>query len=302
MTVVDYPVLRESRHPTAAAAPEQADWLNWLELGGTAERTRDDYCWATDRLLEAWPKVAFANFDDSHLLYVLRRFPQASLKTRAAGFRSWFKWGVKTRRRLDNPCDLLPDFKPAAPPLIQVFTEAEERALESLPSPDGQLMTVLFEAGLRKSEAMNVRSGDFNLETRDLAVTRGAKGGKHRVVIITQRLAVAVDELRTLEGLNPGDYLWGTRERGGTDHSRPKLATPMQWWWRTRLEAAGVDYRKLHTTRHTFATRWRERGLPLDDLQAMLGHSDIKTTMMYRHTELRDIRKRMDALLPESET
>ncbi len=65
-------------------------------------------------------------------------------------------------------------------------------------------------------------------------------------------------------------------------------------WWRRSLETAGVRYRVPHTTRHTFATRWRRLGLAIDDLQILLGHASINTTAsVYLHTTVHDVAQRM---------
>jgi integrase/recombinase XerD len=295
---VDSDVLRESRFPDARAAREQADWLSWLEIGGLRTRTLDDYSWATDRLLEAFPSRRFKDFTDGDLLYVLRRFPPRSRRVRLAAFRSWFLWGVKTRRLNLNPVDLLPKIQRVPPTVISVFNEKEVRALKTLPTPAGQLMTILFELGLRKGEARHLRVEDFDFDRREVNVRRGTKGGKERVVVLSHECAHAIVELVTLEGLNPGDYLWATRPGGGRIvHDRPIGNSGFQIWWGTALANARVKYRKPHTTRHTYATTWRERGLPLDDLQLMLGHASIQTTSdLYVHTQVRDVRRRMEEL------
>jgi integrase len=304
LRMVDADPLRDSKFPGARAAREHADWLNWLEVGDRAVKTIKEYSLTGDLLLKAFPLKAFEEFTDGDLLYVLKKVPPGSRHMRTSALRSWFRWGIKTRRITANPCDLLPDIRKPKQKVVVVYTEAQERALESLPAPDGQLATVLFEAGLRKAEACHVRSRNFNLDTRELHLLEATKGGKERVVVISERLAIAIEELRILEGLSPSDFLWYTRP-GGTDknrHDRPKTDSGMQGWWERCVKASGVPYRKLHTTRHTYATRWRERGLPLDDLQLMLGHESVQTTSdLYVHTEVRDVRKRMDALLPETE-
>lgn len=296
--VVDSDPLRESRFPEARAAREQADWLSWLEIGGIRPRTLDDYSWATDRLLEAFPAKPFRGFTDGDLLHVLKQFPPRSRRVRLAAYRSWFLWGVKTRRLNLNPVDLLPKIQRVPPTVIEVFTEKETKALKTLPTPDGQLMTVLLELGLRKGEARNLRVEDFDFERREVNLTRGTKGGKERVVVLSQECLHAIVELVTLEGLNPEDYLWATKPGGGRiRHDRPIGNSGFQIWWGQSLGLARVKYRKPHTTRHTYATVWRERGLPLDDLQLMLGHASITTTSdLYVHTQVRDVRRRMDEL------
>jgi integrase/recombinase XerD len=296
---VGFDPLRESRFPEARAARDQADWLGWLEIGGTRPRTLDDYSWATDRLLEAFPSKAIGEFTDGDLLFVLKRFPPRSRRVRLAAFRSFFKWAVRTRRIDLNPVELLPEIKSVPPHVIEIFTPEEVQKLTTLGIPDGQLMTVLFEAGLRRSEARHIQLRDFDVKRREVKVTRGTKGGKERVVVMSHKLAFAVEELRELEGLNAKDHLWFSRPGGGSviKRDQPVSATSFRQWWVVAVGKASVRYLKPHTARHTYATFWREKGLPLDDLQMMLGHSSISTTSnLYVHTQVKDIRRRMDEL------
>lgn len=297
----EYDVLRDSRHRDARAAREQADWLAWLELGGTAARTVDQYERDTAVLLRMFPDTAFVDFDDGHLLHALREFPGPSRRVRSAPYKNWFRWGIRTRRLTSNPCDLLPDFKKPPVKLIDVFTEAEETALCALPLPDGPLMAVLFDGGLRKQEAIMLTERRCNLNARRLILKEGAKGGKQRVIPMSDRLAGALADLILLEGLKPGDHLW--YDRVGGPNRRVRRTKPIQpsafhRWWGRCLDDARVEYRKPHTTRHTFATRWRHRGLPLDDIQLLLGHASIRTTSdLYVHTKVEDVARRMEELV-----
>jgi integrase len=53
--------------------------------------------------------------------------------------------------------------------------------------------------------------------------------------------------------------------------------------WRSALKKAGLVGLRFHDLRHTFATRFRQRGGALEILQRILGHKDIATTMRYAH-------------------
>jgi hypothetical protein len=66
--LLDYDPTRDTRHRDARAAREMADWLAWLELGGTAPRTLSDYEWAAARILRYYPSKAFAEITDDDLL------------------------------------------------------------------------------------------------------------------------------------------------------------------------------------------------------------------------------------------
>lgn len=272
-------------------------------MGGAAESTLWAYSWTTDRLLRDNRDVAFADFTDAHLLRALKTYPPKSRPRSKHVFASWFKWGVRTKRRPDNPCDFLPDFKQALQPVVEIFTVEEEAQLRALPEPHGTLMALLFDTGLRKAEARNLTAKRIDFANQQLLIVEGGKGGKQRTVPIDQEnapfLLGRLDGMLTTEGIGSADYLWPVRPGGGSrvKHDRPISAPSMHYWWVAQIEAAGVRYRKLHTTRHTFASRWRQRGMDLGDIQFLLGHASIATTQqIYVHTNVEDVRRRGAAL------
>lgn len=302
------PQLAKARNPHAAAAVELADWLSWLELGGASPITVYTYGWTVDRLLAAFPDKRFDEFTDSELLYVMKQTTPRSRLRFAAVFRSWFRWGMKTRRLTHNPADFLPDFKRIGQPVINVFTVEEEAALRALPEPNGTLLALLFDTGIRKAEACNLTVKRVDFEEERLIVIEGAKGSKQRTVPIdndsTPRLLARLDQMFTLEGLGPDDYLWATRPGGGRiRHDKPITGPSFHGWWVDRIAEANVKYRKPHTTRHTYATRWRQRGLDLGDIQLLLGHANVGTTQaIYVHEDTEDSRRRMIAIRALEET
>jgi integrase len=97
-----------------------------------------------------------------------------------------------------------------------------------------------------------------------------------------------------LEGINQDEYIWYSKPGGGpVNRARPIGDGSFHRWWDRCLKGAGVRYRKPHTTRHTFATRWRRRGLAVDEIQLLLGHSSIRTTSdLYVHTDVEDVAAR----------
>lgn len=293
------PVLRDSRHPGARAAREQADWLSYLELGGAAPSYLVTCQKTTDLILKDFPEVAFDEFTASHLAHVLKQYPAPSRKTRLANISSWFKWGIRTRRIPVNPLDQLPPIKGTAPPLIEVFTDAEMGALTGLRHPDGILMQLLFDTGLRAGEARHLRGRRIDFDRREVLVVDGAKGGKQRRVPVEPDLLIRLDEFFTLEGINNDDYLWATHPGGTpTPHrDKPMGESSIKKWWRKCVEETDVRYRKMHTTRHTYATRMRNRGLELEEIQLLLGHASIQTTSdMYVHTRVDDIARKLARL------
>ena len=291
--------LRDSRHRDAVAARDLSDWLKWLELGNKAARTLDAYERYTAVLLRAFPDKEFADFTDGDLAHVLATFPPKSRHIVKAAFNSWFKWGYKTRRITGNPVEMLPAMTYKPNRSYDLFTAAESDALCALPSPVGQLMTLMLWTGLRRSEAMFLTGKRLDLGQSQVIVMEGAKGSKTRRVPMIDRVATAASELLTLEGIGPADFVWSVRPGGGrVKRSQPIGNTSFDRWWRQSLDAANVRHRNPHMTRHSFATRMRELGLPMESIQQRLGHESIRTTSdTYVHSNMGAIGDQMRDLV-----
>jgi integrase/recombinase XerD len=270
--------------------------LAWLELSNTAARTLDTYERQAAVLLRAWPDVPFSEFTDGHLSHTLRTFPPKSRHLVKSAWNNWFRWGYKIARRIPgNPVDLLPTIRYKPQRAYDIFTEAEADALCALPSPDGELMTLLFWTGLRRGEAIALTGKRIDFGNAQLIVIDGAKGGKSRKVPLVQRALTACDQLLTLEGIGRDDYLWYTKPGGGpTKRGWAISNTAFDNWWARSLKAAGVRRRNPHMTRHTFATRLFELGLKNKEVQLLLGHESSRTTEdTYIHVSQFDLGARL---------
>ncbi len=199
-----------------------------------------------------------------------------------------------------------------------VLSEAEVRAvrmhLEGVPA---LVVGLLYGSGLRLMEALRLRVKDLDFERRELMV-RDGKGGKDRMTLLPQSL---VPELRqhllAVRQLHRADLAagWGKvlmpyalarkypqadREWGwqwvfpqqnrwreldsglqGRHHIDPAL---VQKAVKQAVAAAGVTKAaSCHTFRHSFATHLLERGQDIRTIQELLGHQDVRTTMIYTH-------------------
>lgn len=288
------------RHTPEPSAREVRDeWLQWLALGGARDATVKGYRLTTNRLLDRYPALTFSEFTDEHILAVIEEANPASRQARRSAFANWFGWGFHAKRLTFNPMHHVPNYKQPPQQPVEVFTEAECAILCALPEPDGTLMALLLGSGIRKSEACNLSVRRVDLENGELHVVEGAKGGHAGIVPLESRLVSRLAGYFLIEGLNDGDFVWYTHPGGSVErsHARPLSGGSMHNWWRRCAETAGVPYRNLHTTRHTYATAWRRRGLMLDDVAILLRHADIKTTKrVYDHTSIYDVRRRMEAL------
>ena len=134
------------------------------------------------------------------------------------------------------------------------------------------IIKILYGAGLRVSEIVNLKKEDLNFE-ESLIHIKLAKGKKDRFVKIPKSI---LSELQIFAELEEGKYLFESN-RGG------KLTTgTVQAILKNAARKAGIKKRVYpHLLRHSFATHLLEQGTDLRIIQKLLGHSDIKTTQIY---------------------
>jgi integrase/recombinase XerC len=156
---------------------------------------------------------------------------------------------------------------------------------------DIALFELLVGTGLRVSEALKLRVGDLSLNDRSGRVTvRRGKGGVHREVPLTKEVRQTLKAyLETHPDLEGKDPLW-VGQRGPL-----KDPSAINRLLAKYARLARVKEVTPHALRHTFATRYLEAH-PGDIryLAAILGHADLKTTMVYTEPDLDDLARRME--------
>lgn len=290
--------MRDHSYQRTALGPAIVEFLAWMRTGDIAERTLDTYERALSRGALLFPKVPLEEWGDSEMAFTASAFSTKQRRTRVAAWRSFFKWAIQQRRIDRNPCDSLRSMKTPPQHDVDVFSDPEIELLTSLPVRDGALMQILFDAGLRKSEAINLRL--LHLRGSQLVVLKG-KGSKDRLIPASSEVVQKVNELALLDGVNEPDHLWYCRPGGGQviSRSRPIVDSAFHRWWIRCLDQAGVPYRNPHVARHTFATRWLRRGGRLDLLSMAMGHASIKTTHdLYSHLDTTDLAAEFALLFP----
>jgi integrase/recombinase XerD len=145
---------------------------------------------------------------------------------------------------------------------------------------DRTIMEVLYSTGVRNQELRDIKLSDVNLIKREIKIEKG-KGDKARIVPLNQ---VAV---RFLEG-----YLTRIRPYLVTDDRQEYLfvavwggrmyATELGRMIKRYREQAGITKQITpHSFRHTMATQLLEAGMNVRYIQAILGHTSLKSTQVY---------------------
>lgn len=138
------------------------------------------------------------------------------------------------------------------------------------------LLTLCYGCGLRVGEVVALQVRHIDGERRLLRVEQG-KGAKDRAVILAPTLLQCLREYWHL--LRPPNWLFPSR-----DVTSPlSIATAQKTFQKAKQCAAIQKIGGIHSLRHAYATHQLEDGMPIHQLQRLLGHQNIQSTLRYAH-------------------
>jgi integrase/recombinase XerD len=189
---------------------------------------------------------------------------------------------------------------PKRPKLLPTVLSPEEvsRLLDGTRSLKHRaLLMTLYGAGLRVSEACRLTPADIDSSRMAIHVQQ-AKGRKDRNVMLS---SVLLDTLRQYwKRSRPGRWLF-------PGHGTGKPITTKAVFLMIRKAAARAKITKIvspHVLRHSFATHLLESGTDLRTIQLLLGHADVRTTIIYLQVfqqHLRKVASPLDSLRRQTE-
>jgi integron integrase len=199
-----------------------------------------------------------------------------------------------------------------------VMTREEVKAVIS--RLDGQIWlmaSLMYGSGLRLNECLNLRIQDVDFGGNQITV-RSGKGLKDRVTMLPQAAKQGLlEHLERVRGIHEKDVAAGYG-RVELPHALARKYPKAPWEWRWQfvfpqksrwtnprtgeqgrhhvhesivqkafkraVEDSGITKRaSCHTLRHSFATHLLESGYDIRTVQELLGHKDVRTTMVYTH-------------------
>lgn len=249
-----------------------------LIIAGRSPKTIYGYERCMIRLFQ----VVQRNYTDmtvSDLRYFLayeksRGVSNRTLENTRVRIKSFFTWLMDEELIPKNPCRTLTPIKyeekirlPFSPVELDAMRSACRTAKERA------IFELLLASGIRVSELCTIHLSDIDFNKMTVRIREG-KGAKQRTVYINDLAKKHLVEYLTVRKID-GESLFynkkgGALKAGGVRHLL-KL-----------LEArAGVTNVHPHRFRRTFATQLSNRGMPLQEIQKLLGHTNINTTMEY---------------------
>lgn len=261
-------------------------FLATKQVEGIADSTLQRYADINGALLQCLgkPLAEITTYDIRFYLSMRRQIGRVSNRT-LDGMRrcysSFFGWLAAEGLILHNPCAALAQIK-SRKVVKKPYSAADmERMREACSNiRDLALVDFLYCTGCRVSEVSRLDVGDLDFERMECVVL--GKGNKERKVYLTEVAAMHLQEyLETRKDACEALFVGGGKRLGknGIEAVIKKLG-----------KRAGVGNAHPHRYRRTLATNLLDRGMNIQDVAAILGHADLKTTQVYCYISQANVR------------
>ncbi|HKW32582.1 MAG TPA: site-specific integrase [Candidatus Acidoferrum sp.] len=209
-------------------------------------------------------------------LFQKRKLSANSVRRHLAALRFFY---IKTLRRAWSIADTPYPKKTRCLPTI-LSREEVAQLLHAARTPSERILLMsLYATGARNSELTHLKVSDIDSQ-RMVVHIRGGKGRKDRDVMLSPKLLTALRTHWRHYHRKSSTWLFPSNYR----KDRP-IDTKTVWYTcHKATQRAGIQKRvHPHTLRHCFATHLYEAGTDLRAIQVLLGHEDLKDTLVYVH-------------------
>jgi site-specific recombinase XerD len=293
---LDFSGERQTENPdTTANAKAKADFIARRRARGFKIDTLKTYDWVFRDAETATckPLLSLMPSDIDTVIAGLRarNLNPSTIALHQAKLRQFFTWCRNQEHPLrnDDPTRLMepPRMRKRLPihltrdEIAQLFG-----ACDGLSATDVRNLVMIkaaYYCGMRRSEVVGLRLADIDMDRKILRVV--GKGDKERVLGFGDKLAEAFGAWIAIRPDAPHGRLF-CRLTGAAE---PLTGHFVYHMFSAVLKRAGLEGRKFspHKLRHSFATHMHDSGVPLEEIQQLLGHESIATTMLYAHVSIK---------------
>lgn len=164
--------------------------------------------------------------------------------------------------------------------------EEEDRLLKAASEHLRPILLVALNTGMRRGEILSLKKSHIDFDKREIRIEE-TKSGKPRIVDINSRLFDVLTELKNKN--RNSEYLFVNPKTG-------KPYRKLQTSFDGACRRAGIEGLRFHDLRHSAASRMVARGVDLIRVKEILGHSTVKITERYTHSNREERKKAVEML------
>lgn len=197
---------------------------------------------------------------------------------------NFFAWATDEEYMLKNPCKNIKPIKYEMKPRRALTRMELEKVRRSCTTKrDLAIVDVMYSTGCRVSEVVNMKKSDINHEERSIHII--GKGSKHNTVYLNSNAILSLEDYINSR-TDDNDYLFVERRKPHGKLSKRTVEIMFKGLSRR------VGFKVVpHTIRHTTATLSLQSGMPITQVQKLLGHASVSTTQIYAETLDGEVRK-----------
>jgi len=228
-----------------------------------------------------------------------QNYKATTINRKINSLRSFFKFLISQGYIISNPA--APVTAPKKPERIPIYLkeddlkkliEAPEKYSKDHKVRDKLILETFIYTGIRRSELLHLNWIDVDFGLRVLSIKHG-KGDKQRNIPLNDILQ---------------KDLWGYLQTRLplkiqclfiSDEGNRLSTTALQQMFTRYIHLTGLSGKgyTIHKLRHSFATMLIKRNVNLIAIQELMGHTDINSTKIYTHIDMRDLRQQIDKII-----
>jgi len=172
----------------------------------------------------------------------------------------------------------------------EIFTSEEiQKIKDNISLPGADIVLILIYTGMRINELLNLKKDDINLEKGFIKGGLKTEAGRNRVIPIHSEIYELISTLH--KNCTQEFVFMRTEEYRLTDNYFRKYV------YKPLLEQLNIEYKTIHTTRHTCATMLKEAGADTEAITKILGHTDYAfTANTYTHVDVEFLKNNLEKI------
>lgn len=278
----NFSIMEKKLHSESIKLLEQLQ--NVMLAGNYSPRSIATYMREVRYVCAYYPDLSPDQWKDSHIidymayLKLVHKVSYSKSKMVAQSVAFFFRHVLK--RPYDVPSKLYPKREYKLPSFLS--KEQMQLLINACRSPKQKAIVELFySTGLRLNELRMLKLTDIDSKGNRVVVRNG-KGRKDRYTLLSKQALHSLRDYYLKEKNKPQEYLFE-----GLKPGKPMWAGAIQWTVRQAYIHAGLSHitHKTHALRHSFATHLLDMGIDIHTIKELLGHCDLKATMVYLHLQ-----------------